>query len=247
MLCLSFVVLVPLIAWRLLRQPGDRRADMLLILLTVLLAILSFVQRRWVYYANLTELFLIVRYCQIAPLCWTRLLVMAYVLTGLFYDNTLQLEGRRSSPPNQPSAQMAKIAGLIDCTGGIMAPWWISPGMLYFSGQPIVSGSSHCGISGIVDSAKFFTTTSWVKADRILQERKVRWVVVMDDANYQYPMVNTARGILGLPFYTDDNKDDVESTVGQILVSDHMVPTYLQLRAVTPQLKLYEYLPEAGK
>ena len=69
----------------------------------------------------------------------------------------------------------------------------------------------------------------------------------MDDPTYQYPLVNTSRGILGLPFYTDDDKGDVESTVGQILVTDHMVPTSLHLRAVTPQLKLYEYLPESGQ
>lgn len=245
-LCLSFVVLVPIVSWRLLKQPGDHRVDWLMILLTVLLAILAFVQRRWVYYANLTELFLIVRYCQSAPLRWTRLLVMAFLLTGLIYDNILQVEGRRGSPPNQPSPEMVRIAKSIDGPGGIMAPWWISPGLLYFSGQPIVSGSSHCGISGIVDSAKFYTETSWVEAERILQNRKVRWVVVMDDRNYQYPTVNTSRGILGLPFYTDDAKDDVDSTVGQILVTDHRVPTSLRLRAITPGFKLYEYLSESN-
>jgi hypothetical protein len=125
-----------------------------------------------------------------------------------------------------------------------MAPWWLSPGLLYFSGQPIVSGSSHCGISGIVASAKFYTATSWVEAERILQERQVRWVVVWDDPVYEYPLVNSSRGILGLPPATDDDKAGADSTVAQILISDQSVPTAFHLRGVTPQLKLYEYVPD---
>ena len=125
-----------------------------------------------------------------------------------------------------------------------MAPWWLSPGLLYFSGQPIVSGSSHCGISGIVASAEFFSATSWVDAERILRERQVRWIVVFDDPIYEYPLLNTSRGILGLPDVTDEAKGDADSTVAQALISDQSLPTWLRLRGVTPQLKLYEYVPE---
>ncbi len=243
---MTFMLLVlPFLAWGLVKRSADNRVDWLLILLTLLLCVFTIFQRRWIYYASLGELFLIVRYCQSEPQRWSRLAVMVLLVISLADAVHWQM-GQRTGP-NQPSPQLAKIAGSIDGAGGIMAPWWLSPGLLYFSGQPIVSGSSHCGISGIVASAKFFNATSWVEAERILQERKVRWVVVMDDPAYQYPLVNTSRGILGLPFYTDDDKDDVDSTVGQILVTDRMVPTSLQLRAVTPQLKLYEYLPEAGQ
>ena len=250
-MCLSFVLVVPFIAWGLLRRAGDRRADLLLILLTILLAILTFVQKRWIYYANLTELFLIVRYCQIEPLRWTRLLVMAFVLFGIVYDNSVQLQGRSGAPANQPSLELAQIARSIDTPGGILAPWWLSPGLLYFSGQPIVSGSSHCGISGIVASAKFFTSTSWVEAERILRERQVRWVVAWDDPTvyngqqYVYPLLNSSRGILGLPAYSDDDTRDAEATVAQVLIEDRDgLPSWLHLRGVTPELKLYEFVPE---
>ncbi len=243
-MCLSFVLLVPFISWRLLRGEGDRRADGLLIVLTILLAVLTFVQRRWIYYANLTELLLIARYCQVAPIRWTQWLVMAFGLFGLVYDNTLQLEGRLTAPANQPSVELATLARSIDEPGGIMAPWWLSPGLLYFSGQPIVSGSSHCGISGIVASAKFYATPSWLEAEQILKERRVRWVVIYDNPDAYYPVLNTARGILGLPFYSDDDKDEANETVAQVLVANEVVPPYLQLRAVTPSLKLYEYVPD---
>ena len=115
------------------------------------------------------------------------------------YDNTVQIEGRARPPANQPSLQLAQIARSIDEPGGIMAPWWLSPGLLYFSGQPIVSGSSHCGISGIVASAKFYSATSWVDAERILRERQVRWVVVWDDPVYEYPLLNTRSAFWACP------------------------------------------------
>jgi hypothetical protein len=247
MMCLSFVLLVPLVSWRLLRQAGDHRTDLLLILLTVLLAGLTFVQRRWIYYANLTELLLIVRYYQMAPLRWTRLMVVAIFFAGIAYDNVVQIQGRLQAPANQPSLQLAQISRAIDQPGGIMAPWWLSPGLLYFSGQPIVSGSSHCGIAGIVASAKFFTATSWADAERILRERQVRWIVVWDDPVYEYPLLNSSRGILGLPYASDDAKGDADSTMAQILFADQYLPTALHLRGVTSQLKLYEYVPDAGK
>ena len=73
----------------------------------------------------------------------------------------------------------------------------------------------------------------------------MRWIVVYDDSRLEYPTLNTARGILGLPLYTDQFKGDADATISQILITDHLVPTSLRLRAVTSNLKLYEYLPNA--
>ena len=244
---LSFVTLVPFVSWRLCRREGDRRTDLLLILLTIMLALLSFVQQRWVYYANAAELFLIARYCQFAPMRWTRLLVMGLFFFGLIYDNVLQVQGRLHAPPNQPSLELLQISRAIDGPGGIMAPWWLSPGLLYFSGEPIVSGSSHCGISGIVASAEFFASGSWEDAERILQARRVRWIVVWDDPQMVYPLLDNSRQILGQPPYSDDDGNLAEATVTQVLVEDRDVPSWLRLRGVTPQMKLYEYMPAVGK
>jgi hypothetical protein len=124
-----------------------------------------------------------------------------------------------------------------------MAPWWLSPGLLYFSGHPIVSGSSHEGMSGIVDSARFFSATSWTDAEQILDRRKVRWVVVWDDSRLVYPVLSNSQSILGLPQATDDEPGDAEQSVAQMLIEDRLVPTALQLRAVVDQFKLYEYTP----
>jgi hypothetical protein len=238
------LLVLPLLAWRLWPRANGNKTDTLLILLTLLLTIFTVLQSRWIYYASLGELFLIVRYGQIAPAHWTRLAVFFIFLIGLVDADYTQIAGRVNAPANQPSLELAQISRAIDQPGGIMAPWWLSPGLLYFSGQPIVSGSSHCGISGIVASAKFFSSGSWPAAERILQKRQARWVVVFDDPVYEYPLLNSSREILGLPSYSDDDAHDAEATVAQVLIEDRDVPTWLRLRGVTSQLKLYEYVPE---
>lgn len=234
---------LPLLAWRLWPRSNGNKTDAFLILLTFLLIILAFLQGRWIYYASLGELFLIVRYYQIAPARWTKLVVLGVFLIGLADADYEQIKGHAGMPPNQPSLEMAQIARAINQPGGIMAPWWLSPGLLYFSGQPIVSGSSHCGIAGIVASAKFFSANSWADAESVLRERKVRWIVVWDDPIYVYPLLNTSLGILGQPALTDDSAQVAEATMSQVLIEDRDVPSWLRLRGVTPQMKLYEYVP----
>jgi hypothetical protein len=237
---------LPLAVWWLWPRAGKGNlVDALLILLTLLLTLLTALQSRWYYYAALGDLFLIVRFCQTAPTQWARVVVLFFFCTGTIYEDYTQIEGHASGPSNQPSLQLVQISRAIDQPGGIMAPWWISPGLLYFSGQPIVSGSSHCGISGIVASAKFYTAISWKDAEDVLRQRKVRWVVVWDDPTYVYPLLNTSLGILGEPGVSDDDKGNADSTVAQLLITDRYLPTALRLRAVTQNLKLYEFDPDA--
>jgi hypothetical protein len=61
-----------------------------------------------------------------------------------------------------------------------LAPWWLSPSIAYWSGQPAVAGSSHESLSGIEDSARFFLADDWRKAREILENRKVSWVIAYD-------------------------------------------------------------------
>jgi len=61
-----------------------------------------------------------------------------------------------------------------------LAPWWLSPSIAYWSGQPGVAGSSHESLSGITDSARFFLAEDWRNAREILKNRKVTWVITCD-------------------------------------------------------------------
>ncbi len=61
-----------------------------------------------------------------------------------------------------------------------LAPWWLSPSIAYWSGQPGVAGSSHESQEGIQATAEFFNTNSWARASEILKYCKAEWVVAYD-------------------------------------------------------------------
>jgi hypothetical protein len=235
---LLFLLALPWIGWRLWR--AGNTTDRFVLGLAILLAICTLYERRWLPYACLAEVFLVARYFQMAPQLWLRWALAAIFMVNVIEANDTQMLVARSSPPNQPSEEMMEIAHSIDQPGGILGPWWLSPGLLYFSGHPIVSGSSHCGISGIQASAQFFASNRWPEADRVLKERQVRWVVVWDEPKYVYPLLGSSQEILDLQVSTDEDKGDADETVAQILITDRDVPDEFRLRAVTPHFKLYQ-------
>jgi hypothetical protein len=61
-----------------------------------------------------------------------------------------------------------------------LAPWWLSPSIAYWSGQPGIAGSSHEGLEGIAESARFFLSDDWQKADQILKNHRTAWVIAYD-------------------------------------------------------------------
>jgi hypothetical protein len=61
-----------------------------------------------------------------------------------------------------------------------LAPWWLSPAIAYWSGQPGVAGSSHESLDGIAESARFFLAEDFQKAREIVENRKVNWVFAYD-------------------------------------------------------------------
>jgi hypothetical protein len=61
-----------------------------------------------------------------------------------------------------------------------LAPWWLSPEIAYWSGQPGVAGSSHESLPGIEDSARFFVSQDWGTARKLLENHKVAWVIAYD-------------------------------------------------------------------
>jgi hypothetical protein len=61
-----------------------------------------------------------------------------------------------------------------------LAPWWLSPSIAYWSGQPGIAGSSHESLNGIADSARFFLSDDRQKAQQILQNHQAAWVVAYD-------------------------------------------------------------------
>lgn len=64
--------------------------------------------------------------------------------------------------------------------GGVLAPWWLSHQIAYWSGQPTVAGSSHQSLPGIVDTARFWVEDDPDQAREMLRQREVRYVVTTD-------------------------------------------------------------------
>jgi hypothetical protein len=89
--------------------------------------------------------------------------------------------------------QVADAIGASGENGAILAPWWLSPQLAYWTGFPCVAGSSHESLPGIADTAAFWMTASADSAKTIAGRRRVGWVVADDPAR----VLPTAAVLLG--------------------------------------------------
>ena len=60
--------------------------------------------------------------------------------------------------------------------GGVLAPWWLCPAIVWWSGHPCIGGSSHQSLPGIVDSCEFYLSENRETAQRIMEEHQIRYV-----------------------------------------------------------------------
>lgn len=68
----------------------------------------------------------------------------------------------------------------------VMAPWWQSPALAYWSGQPCVAGSSHESLPGTVDAARFYLSSQAEReAEEILAQRRVACVVAYEPSRVE--------------------------------------------------------------
>ena len=120
-----------------------------------------------------------------------------------------------------PAQEMDRVAHLTDqvrlrraaafikdhAPGGILAAWWYSPALAYWSEQPAVAGTSHESLAGIVDTCLFFSATDPKQAQEICDRRKVETVVITNPYNLVVESVHT----LGQPL------PDKEDTMADLL------------------------------
>ena len=113
---------------------------------------------------------------------------------------------------------------------GILAPWWLSPALAYWSGEPALAGSSHESLPGTVDVARFYTAADPRIAAAILRRRRVRWVVAYEPDR----VLRTAAPLLGLTKIST-------RALGFILYQrPTAAPPFLRLAMVNPYFKIYE-------
>jgi len=109
-----------------------------------------------------------------------------------------------------------------------LAPWWLSPSIAYWSGQPGVAGSSHESLNGIEETARFFLSENLREARAILEKRHVAWVFAYD---FDRVAQNSA-AILNEPLPREPLSRVLDRTPSH-------APPFLVFSAQTPACKLY--------
>jgi len=74
---------------------------------------------------------------------------------------------------------------------GVVAPWWFSPAIVWWSGQPCVAGTSHQSLPGIADTAEFFLSDG--SGREILERRRAGYIVAYEPER----VLSNAAQILG--------------------------------------------------
>ena len=207
-------------------------------ILTAVLIVLTLIQLRWSYWVpwmGTLWLMLVLRDLR-AP--WLRMTVIFLAVIPPAAWNFHELRQMR---PDTALAEVREMAEAIDGEGAVLAPWWSSPALVYYSGNPAVAGSSHQSIRGIVDSAVFFTTDDFTLASAILEKRGVRWIAVT------WPQ-NTYPNSLQILYGKDRPEKWPELAPARIvsirLWNMQAVPKNFRLVYVSPDWKLFEFVPE---
>lgn len=112
---------------------------------------------------------------------WVALIVGFWPVLGdwdqrLYPDDA---EERRRYVARQEQMALRQIAEIQRSrnAGPFVAPWWLSPPLAYWSGQPGVAGSSHESLPGIIDVAQIYLSANDEAALPILKQRKVKWIL----------------------------------------------------------------------
>jgi len=179
------IAIAPILIW----YSSRKRAAPPGFVLTLLVAtfLLTIWQARWSYFFMV--LFVIALPSLLASIkspagVWT-----AFVLSMLpvvqFWDAQIwpnESELARRIEHRNESIQLRELAIMIrsEQAHAFLAPWWLSPSISYWSGQPGVAGSSHEAFDGIVESARFFVATDFLGAREILRNRRADWVLAYD-------------------------------------------------------------------
>jgi hypothetical protein len=113
----------------------------------------------------------------------------------------------------------------------ILAPWWLSPAVAYWSGQRCVGGSSHQSLPGIVDSSRFYLSTDPEEARAILRKRSVNYVIAYEPAR----VISNSAQILKRPL--------PKEPLGERLYNaPHACPSFLRLVYENRFSKVFEFV-----
>ncbi|MBE2203179.1 MAG: hypothetical protein IAE94_02395 [Chthoniobacterales bacterium] len=171
-----------LAAWLRKREP----AGLLLSVLTGLLAGLSLWHLRWGYFfvlvfaLSLPKLlaFLFRRKAVGWGIFVLSLWPVASSWEGTLFPDEATFRARTESVADAVALRDAAIRLQGLPVRGVIAPWWFSPEVVWWSGQPCVAGTSHQSLPGIVDASEFYLSEGTGR--EILDRRNVGYVLAYE-------------------------------------------------------------------
>ena len=188
--CGYLLLIAPLLIWMSIRtrRDGAHGVRALPVYVPLLFTyLLTIWQARWGYFFVL--IFALALPALLAPIksaaaVWIAFALSIFPIFGgwdeRLWQNETQLAARLER--RNESAQLRELALSLQSrdVDPFLAPWWLSPSIVYWSGQPGVAGSSHESLNGIEDSARFFLSDDLQKAREILRNHRVAWIFAYD-------------------------------------------------------------------
>lgn len=220
---------LPALLWIAVRRTRTLPLFLAALLLTTFA--LTLWQARWAY-------FFVLMFALAVPACLSvirkRIAVWLLIVISLFpilkdWDEHLwPNESQSAAIAERRFEAVAWRQAALQIDGPFLAPWWWSPAVAYWSGQPGLAGSSHEALDGIEQSARFFLAPDSETAGKILLKSKVKWVFAYDADR---TVTNSAQ-ILGIPA--------PETPLGRVLDrTPSQAPPFLKLAAQNPACKLF--------
>jgi hypothetical protein len=189
---------VPLGLWFIVRGEGLEMMGWLA--LFVCLGVLSVWQIRWGAYFALAVVFAAPWALAAVTSSWTRVFAVLVSMwpvasewDALCFPKPAAAYAKHLARSERINARRAAERLRSPDIEPFVAPWWHSPSIAYWSGQPAVAGSGHQGIAGIVDTARVYMSTEPAVAREVFARRGVKWVIAADVSQ----VVQNSAAILG--------------------------------------------------
>ena len=236
--CGYLLFVAPFLIWMSIRTPGNGEPSGRALPIYVLLVATYFLtvwQARWGYFFVL--IFALALPALLVPIKSSAAVWIAFVLSVFpilrhwderLWPNEAQLADRFERRIESMQIRDLALSLRSPEVQPFLAPWWLSPSIVYWSGQPGVAGSSHESLGGIEESARFFLSQDLQKAREILEKRHVAWVFAYDSDR----VAQNSAAILNEPLRREPLCRVLDRTPSQ-------APPFLVFSAQTPACKLY--------
>lgn len=241
--CGYLLFVAPVLMWTTFRTPksgapGGRPLPIYALLITTYL--LTVWQARWGYFFVL--IFALALPASLAPVKSSAAVWIAFALSMFpilrdwderLWPNEAQLASRMERRIESAEIRNLSLRLRSPEVHPFLAPWWLSPSIAYWSGQPGVAGSSHESFNGIEDSARFFLSENLQEARAILAKCQVAWVFAYDSDR----VAQNSAAILNEPVPREPLCRVLDRTPSH-------APSFLVFSAQTSACKLYRVAVE---